>query len=68
MARTEDAKAESETIILWNEASDIARLWTASVRVKREWESFGFPVQGGKDAWTTEIPINRITYKMLSKK
>ena len=67
MAKTDEAKMEAETSILWNELDEFATLWTATPSVRREWESYGFPVQGDKSGWTTQVPKDRIGYKPLKK-
>lgn len=67
MAKSEQSRREAETIILWNEEDPLATLWTASAKVKREWESFGFAVQGKGDGWVVQCPKNRITYRTLQK-
>ena len=58
---------EAETIIRWDETDDPAVLWTASPSVRREWESWGFPVvvQGG--GWRSEVDRRRISYKPFKK-
>lgn len=69
MARTTQTLHELETVIRFDETDDPATLWTASPRVRKEWESFGFkptPVQGGS-GWRVEVPKDRVSYKMLKK-
>lgn len=69
MAKTDDQKYETETLIRWNELEEMARLWTVSVKTKREWESFGFQLAGDKfNGWYCDLPIDRITYKPLKGK
>jgi hypothetical protein len=65
MAKSDEAKAEAETIILMNELDSHATLWTATASVRREWESYGFPVAGDKSGWTCTVPKDRIAYKPL---
>lgn len=71
MPKSPEALMETETIIRWDELNPVAVLWTASAKVRREWESFGFkPVaRCDKDGsgWRTEVPIDRITYKPVKK-
>jgi hypothetical protein len=67
MAKSDEAKMETETIIRWDETGGDATLWTASIAVRREWESFGFPVSGDKTGWTCTIPVDRISYRTLKK-
>ncbi len=65
MAKTIDSLRENETIILFNESDDLATLYTATPSVRREWESYGFPVSGDKQGWRTQVPKDRIGYKTL---
>jgi hypothetical protein len=67
MAKSDDSKAECETIILMNELDADATLWTATASVRREWESYGFPVQGDKSGWRCRVPKDRIAYKPMRK-
>ena len=59
---------ECETTILWNELDAEAVLWTASPRVRREWQGYGFSVleQGG--GWRCRVPKDRISYKPLKNR
>lgn len=72
MAKTPDKLMEAETVIRWDEASEVAVLWTASAKVRREWESFGFPVEkithGRVWGWRVEVPVDRITYRPVKKR
>ena len=70
MAKSDDSKMEAETVIRWDETDELAILWTASPKVRREWESYLFPVvafpiagAGTKAGWSTRVPKNRISYK-----
>ena len=63
MARSDDSKMEAETIIRWDETDELATLWTTSPKVRQEWKSYGFPVEG----WCTRVPKDRISYKLLKK-
>ena len=65
--RTTESLRESETIILWNELDVPAELWTASPKVRREWESYGFPVYVHGGGWRAYVPKDRISYKPLKK-
>lgn len=68
--KTNDQLMEAETIIRWDESSEEAVLWTASIVVRKQWKSFGFEVgetAGGK-GWACRVPIDRITYKPLKGK
>lgn len=66
--RTPQQLQETETHIRWDETDDPAVLWTASAKVRREWESFGFPVQGDPfNGWRVEVPKDRVSYKPLKK-
>lgn len=66
-ARTEESKAESETVIRFDETTELAFLWTASARVRREWEDAGFPVQGHVSGWTARVPTRMVTYRYMTK-
>ena len=65
--RTEQSRLECETTIVWNDLDENATLWTASVAVRRDWESHGFPVQGYGGGWRSEVPKDRIAYRTLKK-
>ncbi len=67
MAKTDEAKMEAETLIRWDETGEDATLWTASIAVRRQWESFGFLVTGDKSGWRCKVPVDRISYKPLKK-
>jgi hypothetical protein len=67
MAKSDDSKAECETIILMNELDSDATLYTATASVRREWESYGFPVQGDKQGWRCRVPKDRVGYKPMKK-
>ncbi len=67
MARSEESKMEAETIIRFDETDGPATLWTATPSVRREWESFGFPVRADGGGWRSEVPKDRLSYKMLKK-
>lgn len=67
MAKSIETLMETETYIRWDETKELAVLWTASPSVRREWESFGFPVQGDAKGWRTEVPKDRISYKPMKK-
>ncbi len=67
MARSPEALMECETIIRWDETDAPAVLWTASPKVRREWESYGFSVKVDGGGWRTEVPVDRISYKMVKK-
>lgn len=56
-----------ETHINFNETDEPALLWTASPKVRREWESYGFPVAPYGGGWRVEVPKSRISYKPLQK-
>ena len=67
MARTTQTLHETETIIRFDETDDPAILWTASARVRKEWEGYGFrPVTSGS-GWSVKVPKDRISYKTLKK-
>lgn len=69
MALTDvDKLMEMETTIRWDALDNIAVMWTASISVRREWKSNGFPIvatPGG--GWRSEVPKDRISYKPLRK-
>lgn len=60
---------ETETLIRWDETDDPAVLYTASAKVRREWESYGYTAVEGDPfhGWTFKVPKDRITYKPLKK-
>ena len=67
MARTTQTLQEAETVIRFDETDDPAILWTASARVRKEWEGYGFkPVVSGS-GWRVEVPKDRVTYRVLGK-
>lgn len=63
MAKSQQTLMETETTIRWDETGGPAVLWTASPKVRREWQSFGFPVVEGGGGWRVEVPVDRISYK-----
>jgi hypothetical protein len=71
MAKSPEQLLETETIILWSEAENVAVLDTASPAVRKTWESFGFPVKavvnakGKVTGWTARVPVDRISYKPM---
>ena len=67
MAKSFDTLMEAETVIRWDETGEPAKLWTASTKVRREWESYGFPVRVHGGGWCAEVPMNRISYKPMRK-
>ena len=67
MPRSHQTLMETETLIRFDETDYPAILWTASPRVRREWESWGFEVKVSGDGWGAEVPKNRISYKPVKK-
>jgi hypothetical protein len=69
MAKSDDSKMEAETIIRWDELDAFATLWTASPVIRREWESYLFPVIANRlgSGWVCRVPKNRISYKTYQK-
>jgi hypothetical protein len=67
MAKSQQALMETETIIRWDETDEPAILWTASPKVRREWEGYKFPVVAYGGGWRAEVPISRISYKTMRK-
>ncbi len=67
MPKSDEKLLEMETTILWNELEPVATLWTASPKVRKEWESFGFPVEVWGGGWRAQCPKDRISYRMLKK-
>lgn len=67
MAKSYETLLETETIIRWDETGEEAVLWTASPRVRREWESYGFPTTQQGTGWRSNVPVSRISYKPLKK-
>ena len=65
MAKSTDTLKEIETIIRWDETDDLAYLWTASPKVRREWESYKFPVEVWGGGWRAFVPKDRMSYKIL---
>ncbi len=67
MTKSLDKQLECETIIRWDETGKSAQLWTASPAVRREWESYEFPVQEIYGRWYASVPVDRISYRMVKK-
>jgi hypothetical protein len=67
MAKTDDRLMEAETTIRWDMTDAPAVLWTADPKVRREWQSFGFPITEQGKGWRSEVPKDRVSYKMLKK-
>ena len=66
MALTDaDKLMEMETTIRWDALDNIAVMWTASISVRREWASCGYPIEPIGKGWRTKVPSNRICYKPL---
>ena len=65
--RTEQTRLECETTISWNELDEHASLWTASITVRRDWESYGFPVLEHGGGWRALVPKDRITYRHVKR-
>jgi hypothetical protein len=68
MPKSYEALMECETTIRWDQTGESAVLWTADPKVRREWQSWGFPVTEitvGKrvTGWRSECPVDRICYK-----
>jgi hypothetical protein len=68
MAKTEQSLMETETLIRFDETAAPAVLWTASARVRRDWEGYGFKPAAHGGGWRVEVPKDRISYKMLQKR
>jgi hypothetical protein len=68
VAKSPEQLLEAETIIRWDMTGENAVLWTADPKVRKDWESFGFPVKvsalTGK-AWFCHVPVDRITFKPM---
>ena len=67
MARSEQSKLECETVIRWDESGELATLWTASPAVRKEWQSYKFPVEEFGGGWRSRVPVDRISYKLFKK-
>lgn len=67
MPRSEQSKLEAETIIRWDDTGEPVTLWTASATVRREWQSYGFPVVEHGSGWQALVAVDRITYKPVKK-
>ena len=67
MAKSYESLMECETTIRWDQTGEPAVLWTADPKVRKEWESWGFPVDIYGGGWRTKCPVDRISYKMLKK-
>ncbi len=71
MAKSYEAQLECETLIRWDQTGEPAVLWTADPKIRRDWESYGFPITpvlNGADrvvGWRSECPVDRISYKPL---
>ena len=60
-------RAEQETIIRWDEESDLADFYTASPSVAKRWQRWGIelrPMPGG--GWRGAVPKDRIARKKIS--
>ena len=69
MAKSYESLMECETHIRWDQTGEPAVLWTADPKVRKEWQSWGFPVtgEGGRDGWRCRVPSNRVTYRPFKK-
>lgn len=64
-----DTLMERETTIRWDELTNEATMFTASIPVRDEWQALGYrvlavPVGRG---WRTVVPADRVTFKPLRK-
>lgn len=57
---------EQETTIRWDGTDAPAVLWTAVSAIRREWESYGFPVTPTQGGWRAEVTKDRIAYKTVT--
>lgn len=67
MAKSLEALMEQETLIRWDATGEPATLWTASPAVRKEWQSYGFPVAPDGGGWLCRVPVDRISYKPVRK-
>jgi len=58
---------ETETVIRFDETDDPAVLWTASPRVRKDWESYGFKPEIRGGGWRVQVPKDRICYRTLKR-
>lgn len=64
---------ETETTLRWDATGEPVTLWTADPKVRREWQSYGFPITPVLNSadrvtgWRSECPVDRISYKPLKK-
>ncbi len=68
MARTEQTLMETETVIRFDETNEPAVLWTASARVRKGWESYGYKPVSCIAGWRLEVPKDRIILKAAQKR
>jgi hypothetical protein len=62
-----DKLLETETTIRWDALDNVAQMWTADIKVRREWKANGFPIMNSGSGWSCLVPKDRITYKTLKK-
>jgi hypothetical protein len=67
MAKSYETLMECETTIRWDQTGEPAILWTADPKVRREWESWGFPVEIHGGGWRAAVDPSRISYKPVKK-
>jgi hypothetical protein len=70
-ALSHDTLMERETTIRFDETGEDATLWTASIPVKREWESLKYDVKQmvpNSRSWIARVPVDRIGFKPLKRK
>ncbi len=67
MAKSYESLMECETTIRWDQTGEPAVLWTADPKVRKDWESWGFPITNLGGGWRSECPVDRISYKPLKK-
>jgi hypothetical protein len=54
------SRQEQETVIRFDEAGELASLWTASSRVAARWRRAGLEVTEGRGSWWTSVSKRRV--------
>ena len=67
MAKSYESLMECETTIHWDQTGEPAVLWTADPKVRKEWGSWGFPVEIWGGGWRSRVDPSRISYKSFKK-
>ena len=54
---------ERETIVRWDETSELAYLWTASRHTRRLSQQLGYTIQDEPGGWAVRLPKHLIGFK-----